>query len=193
MRPWIKSGCGLGRCGHGTVRGLLAHVVTAVDADRRACRGRSPVGCGTAQARCRCPCANAAWRIANPAAGRRRRAVYLGQITESRRVTNARILDRIPQPAAFFAAGLDGALAGTALCAIDAGCAIAECVATSASHRRRGAARSVMQALETWAAARGCDILCLQVVETNAPALALYSGLSFVLVARNRFWVTENR
>jgi GNAT superfamily N-acetyltransferase len=120
------------------------------------------------------------------------RAVYLGQITESRRMINDRILDHIPQPAAFFAAGLDGGLAATALCANDAGCAVVECVATAAVYRRRGAARSVMRALETWAAGQGCDRLCLQVVETNAPAIALYTGMGFAPAARNCFWMAEN-
>ena len=117
------------------------------------------------------------------------RAVYLGQITESRRVINNRILDRIPQPAAFFAARLDGRLAATALCVIDAGCAVVECVATDQAMRRRGAGRIVMQALETWAAEKHADMLGLQVVETNAPALALYTGLGFEPGARNRFWM----
>ncbi len=119
------------------------------------------------------------------------RAVYLSQITESRREINNRILDRIPQPAAFFAARLDMGLAATGLCVIDAGCAVVECVATEASARRRGAARCVMQALETWAAGQGCDVLCLQVVESNAPAVALYTGLGFRPAARNCFWMPD--
>lgn len=117
------------------------------------------------------------------------RAVYLGQVTENRRVMNNRILDRIPEPAAFFAVRLDGALVATGLCVIDAGCAVVECVATEATARRRGSARIVMQALEAWAADQGCDVLCLQVVETNAPAIALYTGLGFRPAARNCFWV----
>jgi GNAT superfamily N-acetyltransferase len=119
------------------------------------------------------------------------RAVYLSQITETRRETNNRILNRIPLPAAFFGARLDMGLAATALCVIDTGCAVVECVATEASARRRGAARIAMQALETWAAQQGCDVLCLQVVETNAPALALYTGLGFRPVARNCFWMAD--
>ena len=120
------------------------------------------------------------------------RAVYLGQITENRREMNNRILDRIPQPAAFFAARLDRELAATALCVIDAGCAVVECVATDTPARRRGAARLVMQALEAWAAGQGCDALCLQVVESNGPALALYAGLGFQASARNSFWMPGN-
>ncbi|HET6607964.1 MAG TPA: GNAT family N-acetyltransferase [Rhodopila sp.] len=117
------------------------------------------------------------------------RTVYLGQITEDRREMNSRILDRVPQPAAFFAARLDMRLTATALCVIDAGCAVVECVATEATARRRGAGRLVMQALETWAATQGCDVLCLQVVESNAPAMALYTGLGFRRAARNAFWM----
>lgn len=117
------------------------------------------------------------------------RTVYLGQITENRRAINALILDHIPQPAQFFAARLDGCLAATALCVIDAGCAVVECVATNHTLRRRGAARIVMQALESWAAGQGADLLALQVVETNTPAMRLYEGLGFRQAARNHFWM----
>jgi len=117
------------------------------------------------------------------------RAVYLAQITENRRLINARILDTIPAPAVFFAKHLDGQVAATALCSIDAGCAVVECVATLQAARRRGAARDVMRCLETWAADQGADTLGLQVVKNNTPAMRLYEGLGFVPSATNHFWV----
>jgi hypothetical protein len=43
--------------------------------------------------------------------------------------------------------------------------------------------------LEAWAATQDADIVGLQVVAANAPAVALYERLGFVRVARNRFWV----
>ena len=45
--------------------------------------------------------------------------------------------------------------------------------------RRRGLASAVMGALGAWAAGRGGRRCLLQVVETNAPALALYDRLGF--------------
>ena len=121
------------------------------------------------------------------------RAVYLDQITEDRRIINARILDRIPQPAAFFTASLDGSPVATALCVINDGCAVVECVATAMAARRRGAGRRVMLALEAWAATQGADLLGLQVVRSNGPAVALYKGLGFEQTATNRFWMRDSR
>ncbi|HVY15894.1 MAG TPA: GNAT family N-acetyltransferase [Rhodopila sp.] len=117
------------------------------------------------------------------------RSVYLGEITESRRAINTLILDGIQPPARFFGARLDGRLAATALCVIEGGCAVVECVATASSARRRGAGRMVMQALENWAAEQRADWLGLQVVATNAPALGLYEGLGFQPGAHNTFWM----
>lgn len=119
------------------------------------------------------------------------RSVYLAEITENRRRINNRILDGIPAPAAFFAMHLDGAPVATALCAVDAGCGVVECVATNQMARRRGAARAVMLALESWASLQGADLLGLQVVQTNAPAVNLYASLGFVPGAINRFWVRD--
>jgi GNAT superfamily N-acetyltransferase len=119
------------------------------------------------------------------------RAVYLGQITDNRRVINARILERIPRPSAFFTARLNGVPVATALCVVDAGCAVVECVATAMAARRRGAGRRVMLALESWAASQGADRLGLQVVRSNDPAVALYKGLGFEPTATNRFWMRD--
>jgi N-acetylglutamate synthase len=121
------------------------------------------------------------------------RAIYLGQITEDRRIINARILDQIPQPAAFFTTSLNGSPVATALCVIDAGCAVVECVATAMAARRRGAGRQVMLALESWAAAQGADQMGLQVVQSNDPAVTLYKGLGFEQTATNRFWMRDSR
>jgi ribosomal protein S18 acetylase RimI-like enzyme len=52
-------------------------------------------------------------------------------------------------------------------------------VTVDETHRRRGLATSVMAALGTWAAGRGATSCVLQVVASNAPALALYDRLGF--------------
>lgn len=46
-------------------------------------------------------------------------------------------------------------------------------------YRRRGLATAVMAGLGCWGRERGARSCLLQVVETNAPALALYQGLGF--------------
>jgi N-acetylglutamate synthase len=111
--------------------------------------------------------------------------VYFGAITENRRATNARILDQIPAPHAFF--GYQDI--ATALCVIGFGCAVIECVATHADARRQGAARTIMTALLAWAAEQDADLVGLQVVATNVPAVRLYETLGFVEGATNRFWI----
>ena len=115
--------------------------------------------------------------------------VYLGAITENRRDVNRLILETIPSPRQFFVCRRDGRVISTALSVIGHRCAVVECVATRADARRQGGADAVMRALEFWAATQDADLLGLQVVATNAAAIALYERLGFVAGARNRFWV----
>jgi N-acetylglutamate synthase len=117
--------------------------------------------------------------------------VYLGVITPDRRTVNARILEAIPQPRAFFAYRQAGQVISTALGVADGDCAVIECVATRSDSRGRGAANSVLGALEAWAHRQRVRLLGLQVSETNAPALALYGRFGFTAVDRNRFWMRD--
>jgi GNAT superfamily N-acetyltransferase len=114
--------------------------------------------------------------------------VYLGAITESRRQVNAKILDKVPQPCAFFSCRRSGRVISSGLCVADSDFAVIECMATRAEARRQGGADAVLRSLDAWAAAQGVKTLALQVVAVNAPAIALYGRLGFVGVATNRFW-----
>jgi ribosomal protein S18 acetylase RimI-like enzyme len=117
------------------------------------------------------------------------RKIYLGEITRNRREVNALILERIPEPRAFFAFHDGAETVATALCVLNDGRAVIECVATRTDARRRGAARSMLAALEQWAGHQSAEWLGLQVAAGNTPALTLYQRLGFVAGARNHFWV----
>jgi GNAT superfamily N-acetyltransferase len=119
------------------------------------------------------------------------RSLYLSVITPDRRQVNNEILDRIPRPSAFFVYRNDNAVVATALCVIGCGCAVIECVTTRATHRRQGAARTLLLALTQWAAFQAADWIGLQVDARNTPALTLYQDLGFVQGAQNTFW-TKN-
>jgi ribosomal protein S18 acetylase RimI-like enzyme len=119
------------------------------------------------------------------------RSCYLGEITESRRAVNSQILDRVPQPRAFFGYRRDGQIVSTALCVVGFGCAVIECVATRAEGRRQGTAHAVLVALEAWVAAQDVTLIGLQVVPTNTAAVTLYRRLGFEAGATNRFWVKD--
>jgi ribosomal protein S18 acetylase RimI-like enzyme len=117
--------------------------------------------------------------------------IYLGAITENRRAVNAKILDTIPRPRAFFTCRRDTVIS-TALGVTDGKLAVIECVATRSDFRRGGGARAVLAALECWAGEQGARLLGLQVDATNEPALTLYRSLGFVAVATNRFWMRSS-
>lgn len=118
------------------------------------------------------------------------REVYLGAISESRRTVNARILDAVPQPCAYFSYRLAGKVISTALCVADGAFAAVECMATRPEARRQGGADAVLRTLEVWAGAQGVRTLALQAVAINTPAVMLYTQFGFAAVATNRFWVT---
>ena len=95
----------------------------------------------------------------------------------------------MPPQSAFFGAIRNNRLVSTALCVVSGGCAVIECVATAPDARRQGTARAVLSALEHWAASQNADLLGLQVVSDNTPAVGLYQSLGFVPGAANRFWM----
>ncbi|WP_428540605.1 GNAT family N-acetyltransferase [Rhodopila sp.] len=115
--------------------------------------------------------------------------VYLGAITESRRLVNREILRAVPRPRGFFAHRQNGRIISTALCVIGFNCAVAECVATITEGRQTGGARTVMTGLLSWAADQQADIAGLQVTQANAPAIGLYHSLGFTAGTTNRFWL----
>ena len=106
-------------------------------------------------------------------------SVYLAGITESRRRTAPAILAGVPAPRALLLLRLDGEPASVALGVVAHGVVVAECVATLARFRRRGASARIMTALEAWGAKEGATVAALQAVAENAPAQALYASLDY--------------
>jgi N-acetylglutamate synthase len=86
------------------------------------------------------------------------------------------VLERI-EPAAVYALANEDLGVGLAVC--ERGWAGLFCVATAASARQRGIARTVVHALTRWAAERGAQRIYLQVEIANAPAHALYASAGF--------------
>jgi ribosomal protein S18 acetylase RimI-like enzyme len=60
-------------------------------------------------------------------------------------------------------------------------------VSVDERYRRRGLGTALMAALDEWAVDRGGDSCLLQVVATNAPALALYDRLGFTVHHRYHY------
>jgi ribosomal protein S18 acetylase RimI-like enzyme len=93
--------------------------------------------------------------------------------------TYARVLRRIPSPAAFAIARLEGRSAGVGIAVCAGGWSGVFCMATDPAMRRRGIARAVLSALAEWSRAQGARGLYLQVECDNAPAQALYASHGF--------------
>ncbi len=89
------------------------------------------------------------------------------------------IVGRIEPPSAFAMTCLDGRPAAAGLGVVDGAWLGIFNMVTLPISRRRGAARAVLHALTAWARSLGADQVYLQVMETTAPALALYERSGF--------------
>ena len=91
----------------------------------------------------------------------------------------ARVLARVPSPAAFARTEVDGRDAALGLFVAGGEWAGVFCMATRPECRRRGLALAVLGAGARWAAARGCAGLYLQVEQNNIAARELYAQAGF--------------
>lgn len=66
-------------------------------------------------------------------------------------------------------------------------------VATHPAHRRRGAGRMLMEAIEADARRRGFSLLSLEVRVSNEPAIRLYTEFGFTVAGRRRGFYTAPR
>ena len=110
--------------------------------------------------------------------------VYLSGLSPDRRGVAASILARLPARRMYFACRRSGKLVGSGLSIADGSLASVQCMATRPEAQRQGCARSVLAAIERWAARQGCDLLYLQTGADNAAAQALYCHYGFFLAGR---------
>lgn len=91
-----------------------------------------------------------------------------------------RLLDLIALPVGFAALrDGEGAIVSLAYGALHDGLVSVQWVATDPARRRQGLSQRVLEALFAWAQSRGAMGACLQVLASNAAAIALYERLGF--------------
>jgi ribosomal protein S18 acetylase RimI-like enzyme len=105
--------------------------------------------------------------------------VYLAGLSPDRRAVAPAILAGLPARRAYFSCRRSGSVIGSGLSVAEGDLASVQCMATLAGARRQGSARSVLSAIEAWAAAQGCTHLYLQAESANAPAIGLYESFGF--------------
>jgi ribosomal protein S18 acetylase RimI-like enzyme len=111
-------------------------------------------------------------------------AVYLSGLAPNRLQVAPAILAGLPARRAFFSCRRAGAVAGSGLSVADGHLASVQCMATLASARRQGCARTVLRAIEAWAGSQRCTHLYLQAEAANASAIALYEAVGFAVAGR---------
>ncbi len=110
----------------------------------------------------------------------------LTEVPPRRREVLARMLDGIFTPAAYASITVDGEIVAVGLGVVVHGWVGLYDIATAEPQRRRGLARSIVNALLAWGRKSGATDAYLQVMVDNAPALALYDTIGSVEVYR--YW-----
>lgn len=113
---------------------------------------------------------------------------YGTALDAARRASAPRILARVPRPRRLIGVRQAGEHCATTLLVADGPIAVVECVATRVQSRRSGAAHLAMAAAIEQARELGAAIIALGMVAANQPARALYEGLGFAEVGRNRYF-----
>jgi N-acetylglutamate synthase len=115
--------------------------------------------------------------------------VYLGAVSASRRAVAARILDRVPEPRAFFACKRSGGVISVGLGVQWRDIIVVQCMATQAAARRQGGAGAILAAIEAWAGEQGARRLCLGAVADNVAAQELYRNRGFACAGTYRHFI----
>ena len=125
----------------------------------------------------------AAWAAGFAAANR---------VPPERQAIHDRMLAAIRPAAAFASLGVDGRSVAWGLAVAEHGKVGLFDIVTAPEARRQGAARRLVEGLLAWGRGQGAATAYLQVVATNAPAIALYRSLGFV-EAYSYHYRVENR
>lgn len=96
-----------------------------------------------------------------------------------------------PATGLFLKEEVESAPQAAVLCVQDNDLAGIMSLAVSASDRRKGYGAEIFAAALRWARVRTARTAWLQVVSTNAPALALYDRFGFTEAYRHRYWRKE--
>jgi len=110
--------------------------------------------------------------------------IYLDGLSEDRRRVAPQLVERVPAPCMFFSGVRDGEVIACGLSVLDARVASIQCMATLASARRTGAAKTVLAAIEAFARNGGAQCLYLQADGSNAAAIGLYQSIGFTIAGR---------
>jgi ribosomal protein S18 acetylase RimI-like enzyme len=89
------------------------------------------------------------------------------------------ILERIPGGLAFLGLFVDGELAACGLSVVDGNLVGLFDIVTDPAHRRKGYGARLVNGMLADAVAKGATTAYLQVIASNAPAIALYEQLGF--------------
>lgn len=115
-------------------------------------------------------------------------------LDDGRAQTHRAILAAIPHPAAFAIVREADTVAAIGVCVAQGELACLNDIVTDPSRRRHGHSRRLTMGLMAWARREGAAQAYLQVVKTNAPALALYGKLGFDReVYRYHYRIEPNR
>jgi ribosomal protein S18 acetylase RimI-like enzyme len=114
---------------------------------------------------------------------------YTSVISASRKPQAPQLVSRVPSPRAFFSCVRGGQVVSCGLGVAKEAIAVVECMATRADARRAGGARSILDGIEAWAAEQGANLIFLQAVTANAPAIALYEGAGYAPVMQAHYRV----
>jgi GNAT superfamily N-acetyltransferase len=97
------------------------------------------------------------------------------------------VMERAVAPKAAVLARIEDRPAGMAFVAVHAGVAMLHALEVRPACRRQSSAHNILRSAAAWAQDQGAKRLCLAVLESNAPARALYASLHMQVVGRYHY------
>ena len=110
--------------------------------------------------------------------------IYLAGLSADWQGVALRLVEGTPEPRVFFSAVRDGQVIASGLSVVDGPLASVQCMATTATARRTGAATAILGAIEAHAWASGVQRLYLQTDAANTTAISVYERFGFRLAWR---------